>query len=319
MTSWFEQKIAPMLAVRGKPFSSDRYFYEIKWDGTRCISFVDVENKKLRMQNRRFYEISHRYPELDLFEFLSENAIVDGEVVVLKDGKPNFYALQERDHTDNKLRISFLSKRMPANYLVYDVLYTSSDGWIMDLPLAERRKILEKITSNTERVLISEYVRGDGEKLYEKAVEIGLEGIMAKKAESTYKPGKRSREWVKLKKSQTIDCIVVGWTEGEGGREGSFASLILALKDGEGFRYIGRVGTGFDHRFLQEFIEKLRKIEVDKPVIERTEFERKPHWVKPFYVCEVEFLEFTKGGKLRAPVFVRLRNDKSVDECTYDQ
>jgi len=317
--NWFEQKIAPMLAVKGKPFSNDKYIYEIKWDGTRCIAFVDVENKRLRMQNRRFHEISYRYPELDFFDFLNESAIIDGEIVVLKDGKPSFYHLQEREHTDSKLRINVLSKRLPATYFAYDVLYTQSNGWIMNLPLIERRRILEEISANTNRILISDYIRGRGEEFYKRAVELGLEGIMAKKAESTYKPGRRSREWIKLKKAQTADCVIVGWMEGEGGRENSFGSLVLALKDGERFKYVGRVGTGFDFRFLESFIEKLKAIETDKPVIEEREFPRRVHWVKPKYVCEVEFLEFTNSGKLRAPVFLRLREDKSVEECTYDQ
>ena len=304
-----------MLAVRGRPFSSDDYIYEIKWDGTRCLAFVDVENKKLRLQNRRLLEISYRYPELDFFNFLTQNAVLDGEIVVFYKGKPSFPLLQRREHIDSKSKIKLLSKIIPAVYMAFDVLYTTEDGWLMNRPLLERKKILREISCSTERITVSDYIRGKGSELYAKAVELGLEGIMAKKVDSTYQPGKRSKSWIKMKKSNTLDCIIVGWLEGEGVRGGKFGSLVLALKSNEKYIHIGQVGTGFDSEFIDWFYEKLKEIEISEPYFE-SEFKRKVHWVKPIYVCEVEFLEITEDFKLRAPVFLRLRNDKSPDECT---
>ena len=318
MSDWFSKRIKPMLAVRGKPFSSDEFIYEIKWDGTRCIAFVDVENKRLRLQNRRLMEIAYRYPELDFFNFLSQNAVIDGEIVVLKDGKPSFHLLQKREHVDSKMRIELLSKMFPAVYITFDVLYTQSDGWIMNRPLIERRKVLAEIGSDTKRIARSDYVEKYGEQLYRKAVEMGLEGIMAKRKDSVYQPGKRSDAWIKMKKSNSIECVIVGWLEGEGMREGKFGSLILALKSDRGFVHVGQVGTGFDSEFINWFYEKLKEIEISKPYFE-AEFKRKVHWVKPVYVCEVEYLELTKDGKLRAPVFRRLRDDKSPEECRVEE
>ncbi len=314
MNDWFNRKIKPMLAVRGEPFSSENFIYEIKWDGTRCIAFVDVENKKLRLQNRRLLEIAYRYPELDFFNFLNQNAILDGEIVVLKDGKPSFHLLQKREHIDSKVKIELLSKMYPAVYIVFDVLYVQGDGWVMDRPLIERKIILNEIGNDTSRITKSDFIEKFGKELYDKAVKIGLEGVMAKKKNSTYQPGKRSRDWIKMKKSKSLDCIIVGWLEGEGIREGKFGSLVLALKSNGKFVHVGQVGTGFDKEFIDWFYERLKKIEIDKPYFE-AEFSRKVHWVKPVYVCEVKFLEKTKDNKLRAPVFVRLRDDKSPDEC----
>ena len=317
--SWFEEKIHPMLAVKGKPFDSDDFIYEIKWDGTRTLAFVDTERKLLKLQNRRLYNITYRYPELNFFESLSQNAILDGEIIVLKDGKPAFDLLQKREHIESRSRINLLSKMIPAVYFVFDVLYTKEDEWITDLPLIERRKILKEIVNETNYIVITDYVRRKGKKFYYAVVEKGLEGVMAKKLDSKYHPGKRSKDWIKCKKRETIDCIIVGYLEGEGEREGFFGSLILALKENNKFIHVGQVGTGFCKNFIEWFFKELKKIEIKFPWFDEAEFKRKVHWVKPKFVCEVEFLELTKDKKLRAPIFVRLRNDKNIDECTLDQ
>ncbi len=316
--SWFERVIHPMLAKRSKPFSSPDFIYELKFDGTRCISFVDVEKRRIRMQNRRLMEIAYRYPEMDLLSAFSRSVVVDGEIVVLKEGRPDFTLLQKREHVEARTRISLLSKLYPATYMVFDVLYVDGDGWIMDQPLEERKRALDEVISETPHVLKAEWIGGKGREFYEKVVALGIEGIMAKKLGSTYQPGKRSDDWLKMKKSNTADCVIAGYLEGEGWRSGYFGSLILGLYDGNSLVHVGQVGTGFDSEFVKEFGEKLKKIEVDQPHFD-AEFKRRAHWVKPVYVCEVEYLEATKDGKLRAPVFRRLRSDKRVEECTVDQ
>jgi bifunctional non-homologous end joining protein LigD len=318
--SWFTKQIHPMLAVKGKPFSSKDFLYEIKWDGTRCIAFVDVEQRKLRLQNRRLADIAYRYPEFDFFKFLGENAVIDGEIVVLEKGKPSFQLLQKREQVDSRAKIGILSRTTPAIYLAFDVLYTKSNGWIMDLPLVERKKILKEIASETNHLLISESIEKKGEEFYTKAVELGLEGVIAKKIDSKYQPGKRSLAWIKIKKRKTVDCIIVGYLEGEGERQDFFGSLVLALRDGREHVHVGQVGTGFDLEFLDWFSKMLRKREVNEPVVkEKLNFKRNVHWVEPTYVCEVEFLEVTEDCKLRAPVFLRLRDDKNTYECTAEQ
>uniref|UniRef100_A0A7C3RE14 DNA ligase n=1 Tax=Archaeoglobus fulgidus TaxID=2234 RepID=A0A7C3RE14_ARCFL len=312
--SWFERKIKPMLAVKSKPFSSDDYIYEVKWDGTRCLAFADTERRRLRLQNRRLLDITYRYPELKVLDAVDRNAILDGEIVVMKDGKPSFPLLQKREHVDNRVKIEIYSKTIPAVYIVFDVLYC--DGWVVDLELMERKKILSEILQNRGRVIMADWIEGDGEELYRKAVEMGLEGIVAKKKDGKYLMGKRSNLWKKIKKGNTLDCVIVGWIEGEGERAETFGSLVLAVYEDGKLRHVGNVGTGFDAEFLTWFSKKLRDIEIEKPLLDIES--RNVHWVRPEYVCEVEFLEFTEDGKLRAPVFLRLREDKSPEECKID-
>ncbi len=315
---WFSEKIKPMLAMKSKPFDSEEWIYEVKWDGTRCIAFVDVESERVRLQNRRLMEIAYRYPEIveSLLKFTNENAVFDGEIVVFKDGKPSFQLLQKREHVDSRLKIEILAKKIPAVYIAFDLLYDSR--WLFDEPIESRREKLESVTEKTKRCIVSEQLSGGngrGIKLYENAVKMGLEGIMAKKLGSHYLPGKRSELWLKLKKRNTADCVIVGWLEGEGERAGKFGSLVLAFYKNGKFVHAGQVGTGFTREFIDWFYEKLKEIETNKPVLKGCSFSRKVHWVKPVYVCEVEFLEKTKDGKLRAPVFIRLRSDKGFEEC----
>lgn len=319
ITDWFDREIKPMLAVKGKPFSSREYLFEPKWDGTRCIAFVDVERKRIRLQNRRLLDITKRYPEFEFTQFLSENAVVDGEIVVLEGGKPSFKLLQKREQVDSRLKIEILSKTFPAVFFAFDILYTESEGWIMNKPLFERKEILKDKGNETPHIIISEFIMGKGEQFYRLSVDAGLEGVIGKRIDSKYHPGKRSDAWIKMKKRNTADCIVVGWLEGEGRREGLFASLILALYDRDGFIHVGRVGTGFNTEFMKDFMKKLEKIEINKPVIPDLMFSREVHWVKPYYVCEIEFLEVTSDMKFRTPVFLRLRDDKAIEECTLNQ
>ncbi|MCS7119441.1 MAG: non-homologous end-joining DNA ligase [Archaeoglobaceae archaeon] len=311
--SWYQEKIKPMLAVRGHPFNSPEFIYEIKWDGTRAIAFVDLKNERFRIQNRRLMEIAHRYPELDFLDFLNENAIIDGEIVVFDGKLPSFYLLQKRDHTDSRFKASILAKKFPANYFVFDVLYTESLGWTIGEKLIKRKEVLEKITSEAKRVALVDFISERGKDLYERTIKLGIEGIIAKKITSSYLIGKRSKFWIKMKKRRTLDCIIVGWLEGEGERRGFFGSLILALKSGNSLIHVGQVGTGFDLDFIEWFYRELLRIEVYEPYFQ---IERGvAHWCKPIYVCEVEYLELTSDLKLRAPVFLRLRSDKGPEDC----
>lgn len=320
--SWFDTEISPMLAVKGEPFDSSDHIFEPKWDGTRCLAFIDIDDQRTKLQNRRFNNITHRYPELELTDFVKENAIVDGEIIVLKDRKPSFKLLQRREQIDSEFKINILSKTSPAIYFVFDVLYTQSKEWVTNLPLMERKEILGEIANKTSHIMLSEHIEEKGEHFYQVSVDAGLEGVIGKKKSSPYQMGKRSSSWVKMKRRSTADCVIAGWLEGEGGREGYFASFILALVDNKGnYVHIGRVGTGFSDEFLEEFTPKLKEVEVKQPVIPdlKLNVKRGIHWVRPRYVCEVEFLEVTSDKRLRAPVFLRLRDDKPIEECTMDQ
>ncbi|AGK61545.1 DNA polymerase LigD, ligase domain protein [Archaeoglobus sulfaticallidus PM70-1] len=317
---WFYKNIDPMLAVKGKPFSSSDYLYEIKWDGTRCIAFVDVDENRLRLQNRRFLDIKYRYPEFRFHEQFSKSVVLDGEIVVLHNGRSDFRLLQKREQIENRAKIRILSSMYPAVYVVFDILW---DGeWIMDLPLIERKKILSELTDTAENLMISDYILGEGTEFYKKAIELGFEGIMAKKLESPYILG-RSDYWIKIKRKNTIDAVIIGYMSGEGVREQHFGSLLLGLYDGSDLIYIGRVGTGFDSEFLEYFAKRIKKLVVDRLSIKNFEeiemVRRDVGLIKPYYVAEVEFLEVTNELKLRAPVFKRLRLDKDPKDCRIDQ
>ena len=249
----------------------------------------------------------------------AKEAVLDGEIVVLENGKPNFWKLAEREHVDNKFRIELLSKLMPATYIIFDILFLDGKE-LTTLPLLERKRILEKTIEENERIKIAEYKIGSGKELFEFAKKNELEGIMAKKVDSIYEIGKRSKSWLKIKVENTLDVAIVGYTTGTGERE-DFGSLLVAAYHQGKLKFLGRVGTGFSKEEIEEIIKKLEKEKVSTPFIslENVKLDlpegRKAIWVKPKYVCEVKFLEFTEDMQLRAPVFVRMREDKSVEEC----
>jgi bifunctional non-homologous end joining protein LigD len=295
----------------------------ISFDGTRTIAYIDKNKKEVRFLNRRGIWFEYRYPEMkDLWKDVdAEKAILDGELVVFKGGKPDFYLLAEREHVGEKTRAEILSKINPATYVVFDILHLDGKD-LIDLPLIERKKILKEKVRESERVLLSVYVIGKGEKFFEEVKAKGLEGIVAKKLSSSYQIGKRSKDWLKIKALNSLDCIICGYTLGEGKREKYFGALLLGIWHEGKLRYLGRVGTGWEEKDLEEITAMLKKIEAEKNPFDIFEEEpsvlEKVKWVKPKLVCEVKFMEFTEDLKLRAPSFIRLREDKIPEECVLE-
>ncbi|HDH91369.1 MAG TPA: DNA ligase [Candidatus Aenigmarchaeota archaeon] len=316
----FEEKIKPMLAFPSGVFNSNEWLFEEKFDGTRCIAYVDKEKKSVKMLNRRMIFFEKRYPEFqDLWKHVNaKKVILDGEIVVLKNGKPDFYLLEEREHVEETLRVEILSELNPATYFIFDILYLNGKD-LTSLPLIERKKFLKEVVEETERIKIVKYVIGEGKKLFEEVKKKGFEGIVAKKIDSVYEIGKRSKNWLKIKFLKTLDAIICGYTKGEGWREKYFGALLLGIWDKGKLRYIGRVGTGWSEDDLKEITEKLKKLEIDENPFDIFEEEKlileKVRFVKPKLVCEVKFMELTKDKKLRAPSFVRLREDKLSKDC----
>ncbi len=321
----FDSLINPMLAFPSEPFDSKDWVFELKLDGTRCIAYIDVQNKKVRLLNRRLVWFENRYPELKrIWENIEgKKVILDGEIVVLKNGKPDFYLLEEREHVDNPFRIEILSKLHPAVYVVFDILYKDGKN-LSGLSWTERRETLEETVKDGFGVIVSEYVEEKGTAFFEKVKKMKLEGIVAKKKDSVYLIGKRSKNWLKIKATKTIDAIICGFTKGEGKRKGFFGALLLGIYDDGKLRYIGRVGTGnWSEKRLEEIKKLLEKniiksspfdvFEEERKIIEKTVF------VKPKYIAEVEYLELTKEKKLRAPSFKRLRFDKEIKECVLEK
>lgn len=290
--------IEPMHAQLSKPFDSDDHLFEIKWDGTRVLAFIDAD--RYRLVNRREVDITERFPEFACLQDLPAGTVLDGEVVVLKNGKPQFDLLQSRNHATSELKIRTSSRTMPATYVVFDQLYQDYEP-IVQLPLRERREILEATIEpcRGERLMLSEGIEGSGKRYFEEAVRQDLEGVMAKRLASRYQPGQRTDDWLKIKRRSKILCAIVGFIP-----DGNdFRSLMLATNDDGGLRYCGKVGTGFTAKRRKQMNELLWDQLADKPLVECPE---KGNWLQPGLYCKVSFSEQTKNGELRDPVFEEL-------------
>ncbi len=317
--------IKPMLTSPvDKAFDSKDWVFEIKWDGVRAITFK--ENHAMRFQSRNGNDITLKYPEIlkaleHTWVDVNYSTIVDGEIVVLdKNGLPNFQGHQSRMNIQNNKEIEALSKQIPATYYVFDILYHNGK----DLKMAsylERRQILSQILPVSERVKISDYIEEKGVDLLKHTIELNLEGLVAKRKASVYQEGIRSQDWLKIKNIKTQDCVVVGYTKGLGNRERYFGSLLMAVYDSqqEKFRFVGHTGSGFDYKTIDVIYSKLQKLITNSMPIDYLPYmNRQTTWVKPVLVAEIKFAGWTKEGIMRAPIFLRLREDKNPEECVIE-
>lgn len=221
--------IKPMLAYQGKAFSSKDWIFEPKIDGARCIAHIS--NNTVELQNRRLRSITYRYPEVvRSLRKAAHNCILDGEMAVFKNGVPDFSSLAVREHQIHSNRIDYLSKAMPASYIVFDILYEGKAS-LIDRPLAERKSILREGLKEDSIVSIIDDFQNDGKAYFKAAIKEGLEGIMAKRLASPYRPGVRSHDWIKIKKQLTFDLVVGGYTDGQGQRQPYFGALLLGAYD----------------------------------------------------------------------------------------
>ena len=314
--------IHPMLAESiEKPFDGPEWLFEIKWDGYRAVAFI--ENGKVRLVSRNQNELTARYPELkDMAQFVKgKNVILDGEVVALDDeGKASFSLMQQRTGFRPGGKRATAKADVPVLYYAFDLLYLDGEDW-RKVPLEERKRKLQSIVKTGDSLRYSDHYAEQGKSLFEVARSKGLEGIVAKKRESVYEE-RRSREWLKIKIRHRVECVVGGFTEPEGSRT-HFGSLVLGLYDKQGqLIHVGQAGSGFNQKSLGEIWKTLQKLETKKnPFHGEVEALRKVSWVKPELVAEIEYAEWTggtnegSGPKLRAPVFLGLRDDKDPKEC----
>lgn len=303
-----------MLCMPSEPFDSPAFLFEPKFDGTRCIAFIT--KGRTRLQNRRLFDITGRYPELSLHAWVkAREAILDGEIVVFRQGVPDFKLLQQREHTEGKLKAELLAQSLPATYIAFDIL-SLNGRWLVDLPLAERKRLLASVCRESDHLLLSQYVVGAGRRFFREAVARGFEGVVAKRLSSTYQQGRRSADWLKIKGIRTMDAVICGYTLGKGVRAGTFGSLVLGAFDSDGrLVHIGEVGTGFGEAELAEYRKVLDRLKIaTSPFAIPTRIARPVVWVRPRLVCEVAYLSFDKA--LRAPSFKRMRPDKEPRECT---
>ncbi|MBX7152536.1 non-homologous end-joining DNA ligase [bacterium] len=306
---WLHDPIEPMLSdSRNDVPKNDEYLFEVKWDGIRALIAVDEGN--VRIHSRNQMDISAQFPELALPEsFRVSGALIDGEIVCLDEsGKPIFKNVIHRMQQKSEGAITRAKAKFPAVCYVFDLLYLDGRPVVHE-PLIRRREWLEDIVRKDSAYRVSATVT-EGKELFDAAKQIGLEGIMAKRKNSAYLPGKRSDHWVKIKTRHTIDVYIIGYTTGKGDREQTLGALHVAEKNNGKLRYLGKVGTGFDESLLSSISEAVRELKkTPKPVSDKILDEKVTTWVEPQLMCEVQYASFTKDGMLREPVFVRIRED----------
>jgi bifunctional non-homologous end joining protein LigD len=313
--------IHPMLAISiEKPFDDPEYLFEIKWDGYRAVSFI--QNGRVRLVSRNQNDLTGQYPELhELPQFVkAETTILDGEVVALDEqGRASFSLMQQRTGIrEHGHRVGGRGD-IPVLYYVFDLIYI--DGYdLRRVSLEERKQVLAQILASSGPVRYSDHF-DQGTKLFEAAKQQGIEGIVAKRRGSCYEE-RRSREWLKIKITQTVDCVIGGYTDPEGSRQ-YFGAIVLGLYDKKSnLIHAGQAGTGFNQTTLKQIFSLLKDRETKGNPFHGNVDARHVHWIKPELVAEIKFTEWTHetadgGLKLRAPVFMGLREDKDPKECTF--
>ncbi|HKQ38761.1 MAG TPA: hypothetical protein VJ063_11835 [Verrucomicrobiae bacterium] len=294
--------IKPMLAeTADKSFDSKEHLFEIKWDGIRCIAFV--RNGSVHLQNRKLSSMTTRYPELQALREWPDGTVIDGELVVLHEGKPSFNRLAQREHIVDSRRVIVLAQRLPATLIAFDLLYENGQS-IMREPLVERRRRLKALATgfSNPHLIVADYILNRGKRYFEEVERVGLEGIMAKRIDSLYMPGVRSTSWLKLKVCQTGDFEWIGYIQREG--EYTVSALLLAERIGDELLYCGRVGTGFTEATRRELYQTIIKTPRLPGRVKDVPREAVLH--DTGLKCRVRFFERTEDGCLRGPVFVEL-------------
>ncbi|MCS3797496.1 DNA ligase D [Niastella sp. OAS944] len=296
--------IIPMLAtLTDEPFDDKDWLYEIKYDGYRAVAYLDgdevnIMSRKNLSFNNKFYAVVEALQELNM------QAVFDGEIVALnEEGKSEFQLLQQWQKSGQGELI----------YYVFDILWLNGYN-LMNLPLLERKAILEQILPQHPMVRYSDHVVETGTQFFEAATQQGLEGIIAKAAESPYTPTIRTKQWLKIKSNQRQEVVIGGFTESRGSRT-HFGALVLGVYEKNKLMYVGHTGSGFTEQSLAAIYKKLKSLITPKPP-----FDKKPKtnmpctWVKPVLVCEVKFSEWTNDNILRQPIFMGLREDKNAKD-----
>lgn len=312
MADLFQDKgIKPMLiGAEGDAFDSDDYLYELKLDGERCIAYLDAEGTDLR--NKRNIKMLTKVPELSqIHKQVNCRCILDGELAVIHDGKPDFFLIQKRSMMTNPMKIELESQRHPACFTAFDILYYD-DHPVTDLPLAERKKLLEGvITEESSRFARSRHIKEQGIAFYQLAEAQDLEGIVAKRKDSKYYFDKRTKDWIKCKYLKDSDYVVCGYIP----KENSMTSIVLGQYRSTQLIYKGHVTLGVGGESFRKIRELSR---ITCPPMTVPEGNENTIWVQPQLVCTVKYMMKTESGGLRQPVFKGLRDDKRPEECLED-
>jgi bifunctional non-homologous end joining protein LigD len=303
------KKLEPMLAEIGdEPRSDPQWLYEPKVDGYRVIAFV--QDGAVRLQSRRGIDLTTAFPEIvaDLQSQAVDSMILDGEIVALDTtGRPSFNALQNRRELKTLAELAAAQRESPVILLCFDLLHFAGTN-LRAAPYIDRRRYLSQCLLPTAHLQLV-HTSDNAEKLYAASLDSGFEGIVAKRKDSPYQPGKRSGAWLKLKATQTAEFVVGGYTKGKGARE-ALGSLLLGYWSGNKLHFAGHAGSGLDDRVIAELGKRFAKLERKaQPFVEKPPLQRPTTWLDPELVVEVSFTEWTPDGMLRAPVFERVRDD----------
>lgn len=303
-----ERSISPMLIEKEQPaFDDENYIYELKLDGVRCLLYLDKNMCELR--NKRNLKLNSKFPELsDLHKQVKVRCILDGELYIFKNGAPDFFQVQKRTLTSDPFKIRLHVKEYPASFTAFDILYYK-DEFLLQEPLIKRKKLLSKVVKESPRLTISRYIEKQGIALFEITKEKGLEGIVAKRKDSKYYSGKRTKDWIKCKNLLDDDFIVLGYIMKEKG----IVSLVLAQYDEQKHLvYKGHVTMGASLPYLQSHSRKTDHIPA---FLELPSGNEETIWITPALVGTVKFMEYTEHGGLRQPIFKGFREDKRIEEC----
>jgi bifunctional non-homologous end joining protein LigD len=304
----------------GSPFDDPKWRFEPKMDGIRTIAVIGTEGTRLISRTGR--DQTSIYPELsNLAMYVNAlQAVIDGEIVAADEqGRPSFERLQQRMNLTGPRDIDRMRKKVPVTMFAFDLLWFDGQDWSQQ-PLEERRDKLERIVTSSDALRTTIYVDGDGRRLFEAAKQLGFEGVVAKKLGTVYQSGRRSKDWRKIKAVNRMDCVIIGWTPGEGSRSAGFGALILGAYRGDELVWLGQVGTGFTEHTIDDLLTRLRPIETSQRPSDEPDLRalKGAHWVLPELVCEVEYLQITQQSKLRAPSYKGLRPDKLPSDCRLD-
>lgn len=311
--SKFPSFIKPMLAVLvNKPFDREGWEYEVKWDGYRAIAFLKKNKTDLKSRNDKSFNEKF-YPVTKALNDLKMNAVLDGEIVVAdKNGASDFGALQNwRSEADGELY-----------YYVFDILWLNNYD-LTNVPLFKRKEILKTLIPKTGIIKLSVSFENSGIEFFESAKKIGLEGIMAKKSDSLYRPGERTDEWLKIKANKRQEMVIGGFTKNEDTSK-SFSSLLVGVFEKKVFTYKGKIGTGFSDKVQKDLLRQFKPLIIKTSPFEKMPDVNKPSrfrpnpphalatWLKPSLVCEVSYAEMTRDGVMRHPSFEGMRVDKNA-------